>query len=65
MTGNQSQDPDGHRLMAGYLDDGNGYPLYFLLNTATGGNWGGQMGIDNSLFPLKYTVDYLKYYQWE
>jgi beta-glucanase (GH16 family) len=39
--------------------------FYLLLNTAIGGNWGGQMGIDDSIFPLKYTIDYVRYYQWE
>ena len=39
--------------------------FYLLLNTAIGGNWGGQMGIDDSIFPLKYTIDNVRYYQWE
>jgi beta-glucanase (GH16 family) len=40
-------------------------PFYLLLNTAIGGNWGGEKGIDDSIFPLKYYIDYVKYYQWE
>lgn len=40
-------------------------PFYVLLNTAVGGNWGGQNGIDDGIFPLKYAIDYVRYYQWE
>jgi len=40
-------------------------PFYLLLNTAIGGNWGGQHGIDDGIFPLRYFIDYVKYYQWE
>jgi beta-glucanase (GH16 family) len=38
-------------------------PFYLLLNTAIGGNWGGEKGIDDSIFPLKYFIDYVRYYQ--
>ena len=40
-------------------------PFYLLLNTAIGGAWGGQQGIDDSIFPLKYFIDYVRYYQWD
>jgi beta-glucanase (GH16 family) len=40
-------------------------PFYILLNTAIGGTWGGQQGIDDGIFPLKYSIDYVRYYQWE
>jgi beta-glucanase (GH16 family) len=40
-------------------------PFYLLLNTAIGGNWGGQKGIDDSIFPLKYYIDFIRYYHWE
>lgn len=36
-------------------------PLYLLLNTAVGGSWGGE--IDNSIFPQKYYVDYVRVYR--
>jgi len=42
-----------------------GKPFYILLNTAIGGTWGGQHGIDDGIFPLKYSIDYVRYYQWE
>ena len=36
-------------------------PLYLLLNTAIGGSWGGE--IDDSIFPQKYFVDYVRVYR--
>lgn len=38
-------------------------PHYLLLNLAIGGSWGGQQGIDDSRFPMKYLVDYVRIYQ--
>jgi beta-glucanase (GH16 family) len=38
-------------------------PHYLLLNLAIGGNWGGQQGIDDSLFPHRFYVDYVRVYQ--
>jgi beta-glucanase (GH16 family) len=40
-------------------------PFYLLLNLAIGGNWGGEKGIDDNIFPLKYCIDYVRYYQLE
>jgi beta-glucanase (GH16 family) len=40
-------------------------PFYVLLNTAVGGNWGGAKGIDDGIFPLKYYIDYVRYYEWD
>jgi beta-glucanase (GH16 family) len=40
-------------------------PFHILLNTAIGGTWGGAHGIDDAIFPLKYFIDYVRYYQWE
>jgi len=36
-------------------------PLYLLLNTAIGGSWGGE--IDDSIFPQKYLIDYVRVYK--
>jgi beta-glucanase (GH16 family) len=36
---------------------------YLLINLAIGGSWGGQKGIDDSRFPLRYLVDYVRIYQ--
>ena len=38
-------------------------PHYLILNLAIGGNWGGQEGIDDSLFPHQFEVDYVRVYQ--
>ncbi|MBK8699018.1 MAG: glycoside hydrolase family 16 protein [Saprospiraceae bacterium] len=37
--------------------------FHILLNMAVGGNWGGKMGIDHSIFPQKYFIDYVRVYQ--
>jgi beta-glucanase (GH16 family) len=37
-------------------------PFYLLLNVAVGGDWGGAHGIDDSSFPWKMEVDYVRYY---
>lgn len=38
-------------------------PLYLLLNIAIGGDWGGQKGIDDAIFPQQMLVDYVRVYQ--
>lgn len=38
-------------------------PFYLILNAAIGGAWGGQQGIDDSIFPVQYQVDYVRVYQ--
>lgn len=37
-------------------------PHYLLINLAIGGSWGGQQGVDDSIFPAKYYIDYVRYY---
>ncbi len=37
--------------------------LYLIINLAIGGSWGGQQGIDDSIFPLSYEIDYVRYFQ--
>ena len=39
--------------------------FHLLLNIAIGGTWGGQQGIDNSIFPVQMEVDYVRVYQRE
>jgi beta-glucanase (GH16 family) len=34
-----------------------------ILNNAIGGSWGGKEGIDDSSFPQKYLIDYVRVYQ--
>lgn len=38
-------------------------PFYLILNVAVGGNWGGQKGIDETIFPATMQVDYVRVYQ--
>jgi beta-glucanase (GH16 family) len=35
---------------------------HLLLNLAVGGNWGGQKGVDDSIFPNKFVIDYVRVY---
>jgi len=36
---------------------------YLILNLAIGGAWGGMKGIDESIFPQKFYIDYVRVYQ--
>ena len=36
---------------------------YLILNLAIGGAWGGMKGIDESMYPFKYYIDYVKVYK--
>ena len=38
-------------------------PHYLILNLAIGGSWGGQKGIDESIFPQQFLIDYVRVYQ--
>jgi len=38
-------------------------PQYLLMNIAIGGDWGGQRGIDDAIFPQKLMVDYVRIFQ--
>jgi beta-glucanase (GH16 family) len=38
-------------------------PQYLLVNLALGGAWGGQQGIDDSHFPHRYLIDYVRIYR--
>jgi beta-glucanase (GH16 family) len=46
---------------------GDGWPYYkdffMILNTAVGGNWGGQQGVDDTVFPQQMLIDYVRVYQ--
>lgn len=37
--------------------------FHWLLNLAVGGNWGGQKGVDDTIFPAKFEVDYVRVYR--
>ena len=38
-------------------------PQYLILNLAIGGEWGGQKGIDDAIFPQRMEVDYVRVYK--
>lgn len=37
--------------------------FHLLLNVAVGGNWGGKFGVDETLFPQRFEIDYVRVYQ--
>jgi len=38
-------------------------PQFLILNLAIGGTWGGQKGIDDTLFPHRLVIDYVRMYK--
>ncbi|MFN3485513.1 MAG: family 16 glycosylhydrolase [Planctomycetota bacterium] len=53
-----------------YVNDGSGAdawpfdrPQYLILNVAVGGTWGGQKGVDETVFPQQMRVDYVRVYE--
>jgi beta-glucanase (GH16 family) len=38
-------------------------PFHLLLNLAVGGTWGGQQGVDLSIWPQRLEIDYVRVYQ--
>ena len=39
--------------------------FHLILNLAIGGTWGGQQGIDDSIFPQQMLIDYVRVYEYE
>ena len=37
--------------------------FHLILNVAVGGNWGGKYGVDDSIFPQRMVIDYVRVYQ--
>ncbi|MFN5134721.1 MAG: family 16 glycosylhydrolase [Chitinophagaceae bacterium] len=37
--------------------------FFLILNIAVGGNWGGQKGVDETIFPQRMLIDYVRVYQ--
>ena len=57
------------RLSQGALDGG-GHdawpftrPFYIILNLAIGGGWGGAQGVDETIWPQRYEIDYVRVYR--
>lgn len=64
-----ADDVEYHRLSKG-KDDVSGwpfnqYPFHLILNLAVGGNWGGKLGVDDDIWPQKFKIDYVRYYQFK
>lgn len=38
-------------------------PHFLILNAAIGGAWGGLQGVDDSIFPQGYYIDYVRVYE--
>ncbi len=60
---------DGTKYFTSW-DDGSGWQgwpfikrFHLILNIAVGGDWGGAQGIDNSIFPQKMVIDYVRVYK--
>ncbi len=60
---------DGSRHFT-FANEGTGWeawpydtPQFIILNLAIGGSWGGQQGIDTTMFPVRMLVDYVRVYQ--
>ncbi len=56
-----------HSVKRNPQDDFHGWPFdkrfHLILNLAVGGNWGGKEGIDESIWPQRMEVDYVRVYQ--
>ncbi len=56
-----------HSILKGANDTSNEWPFdqrfHLIMNLAVGGNWGGAQGVDDSIWPQKMEVDYVRVYQ--
>ena len=57
-------------LVFEFVNEGTGYKVWpfdkrfhLLMNLAVGGDWGGAQGIDDTIFPQKMDIDYVRYYR--
>ena len=39
------------------------HPFHLIMNIAIGGTWGGAEGVDNTIFPQKLEIDYVRVYK--
>ncbi len=39
-------------------------PFYLILNISVGGSWGGAQGVDESIWPQRMEIDYVRVYRW-
>lgn len=56
-----------HTVTRDPKDDYKGWPFdqrfYLILNIAVGGNWGGQQGVDPTIWPQKMEIDYVRVFK--
>jgi beta-glucanase (GH16 family) len=38
-------------------------PFFIIVNLAIGGDWGGSKGVDPAIFPAKFDISYIRFYQ--
>ena len=38
-------------------------PFYMIMNIAVGGDWGGEEGVDNTIWPQRMEIDYVRVYK--
>jgi beta-glucanase (GH16 family) len=58
------------QLVFTFVNEGKGYAswpfdkkFHLLINLAVGGNWGGAQGVDDTIFPASFMVDYVRFYK--
>lgn len=60
---------DAHRYFVSRKDGGDWRswpffrPFHLVLNLAVGGDWGGEKGVDDTIFPRRLEIDYVRVYQ--
>ena len=56
-----------HTVTKAHNEDYKGWPFdqrfHLIMNLAVGGNWGGAKGVDESIWPQRMEVDYVRVYQ--
>jgi beta-glucanase (GH16 family) len=56
-----------YSVMRDPAEDFKGWPFdqrfYLILNLAVGGNWGGQKGVDETIWPQRLEIDYVRVFQ--
>jgi beta-glucanase (GH16 family) len=56
-------DPAKWTYEEGFVRNNELQPHYLILNSAVGGAWGGAQGVDSSIFPQKFLLDYVRVYE--
>ena len=63
-----SVDGNAYYTYSKSLNNWQGWPFdkdfHLILNVAIGGSWGGAQGIDDSIFPQKMLIDYVRVYRY-